>query len=518
MSFDERWNDIVTHFITKSNSTEKIPTPTPDDVAEAMNEPSMAKAFQEMITRQNNVLDYIEKRDIQPDDLVGFVSSLIKSFGTITPLSIIRAFKTAGRSASNDEPWSLPAPTWIATFQSIHFYWELLLEKTSEGEEPDLKHPLVPLIKAWLDRPERLKPNTDAGGKSHSNGILPHGLFPKSPATVKAHLNLIPDDELALLPVGHVNRAEVELPLLAEMLDQNDVPCTPLILADAAGFRGLKPGRGARPDKRLLIYGLLRMRLDQRQPESKYDWRPPIEELRDLLWPPSLKTGKSSYRPSVHARVLTDALRAVSHAAIVLPDGRTWFPMITRSYPSLSKMGQPAILEIELPPGCEHGPQIDRQALIAAGVISDPAFDLEIALAYLWDDAKARNGGHRIYATRPVAIRNDQGYILNSTGEIILHNGKPVTNWNHPQAVLTGRHERHPQADKVRVLTAKARHGMAYGPRNDKDRRQLHNERKTTDRILNDIEVAGRIVIERDVYDARTGNRGWRILQAWQRH
>ena len=310
----------------------------------------------------------------------------------------------------------------------------------------------------------------------------------------------------------------MQLPLLAEILDQQDVPCTPLILANAAGFRSLQPGRGARMDKRIFIFGLLRMARDQRRPEKEYEWRPPLRELRDLLFPPSPTTGKSSYRPSVHGQALHDALTAINSARIILPDGRTWFPMITRSYPNLSNMDQQAVLEIVLPTGSDRGPQIDRQALIAAGVISDPAFDLEIALAYLWDDAKARNGGHRIYANRPKAVRNAQGYILNATGQVVTKHGhQPVTDWSHPQAVLTGRHERHPQADRVRVLTADDRHRMAYGPRKNKNKQQISNERRTADRILTGMEIASRIVIERDVYDDRTGKHGWRILQTWSR-
>ena len=53
------------------------------------------------------------------------------------------------------------------------------------------------------------------------------------------------------------------------------------------------------------------------------------------------------------------------------------------------------LFEIALPDEAGHGPLIRRDALIAAGVVSDPAFDGTLALATLWDRAKAKNGGFR---------------------------------------------------------------------------------------------------------------------------
>ena len=86
--------------------------------------------------------------------------------------------------------------------------------------------------------------------------------------------------------------------------------------------------------------------------------------------------------------------------------------------------------------------------LIAAGVQSDPAFDLVIGLAYLWDQAKAHNGGRRIYATRPKARRDANGHLLDRDGHVITARADaprrtpagrtwpagnvPVSDWRHP--------------------------------------------------------------------------------------
>ncbi|MDE2761440.1 MAG: hypothetical protein OXK74_01475 [Gemmatimonadota bacterium] len=403
---------------------------------------------------------------------------------------------------------------YIGGFRSVHEAWENL----ADDLRADLKHPLAALIEGWLLQPESIRPDVDRHGRPRTKGILPGGLLPKQPA----QLALIPDRHKGQLPgIGRIERAERQLPLFAELMVDNDLPVTPLILADAAGFRGLQPGRGARYDKRLLVFGLLSMPRDQRRPGARYEWRPTLREIRDLLWParPVQRRGKTrsvtSYRPIKHAWSLLSALQAVNLAEIGLPDGDTWRPMRVWRNPDLDNLDRQAIIEIRLPGESDHGPLVDKSALAAAGVISDPAFDLELGLAYLWDDAKARNGGYRIRATRPEALRNEHGHIVDAARQVVLERGRPATRWDHPQAVLTGRQERHPQADKVRVLTREERRRLSYGPANDKHPNQLTSERRQTDRLLAERETAGRIVIERNAINPRTGQKGWRILEAW---
>lgn len=403
----------------------------------------------------------------------------------------------------------------IAGLEAIQRLWECV-------DNQDLKHPLAALIEGWLNRPEIIRPDVDKGGHPHRNGILPDGLLPKQPATLPAQLALIPDTHKGQLPeIGRIERAEGQLPLFADLMADNDLPVTPLILANAAGFRGLQPGTGARYDKRLLIFGLLSMPRDQRRPGGRYEWRPTLREIRDLLWPPrpaqvrGQTRAVSSYRPNKHAWGLLSALQAVNLAEVGLPDGDTWRPMRVWRNPDIAHLDREAIIEIRLPGASDRGPQVDKIALAAAGVVSDPAFDLELGLAYLWDDAKARNGGYRIYATRPEVLRNEHGHIVDAAGTVLMERKRPSTRWDHPGAVRTGRQERHPQADKVRVLTREERHRLAYGVREGIDTGTQTRERNATDRLLSRLEAAGRIVFERNAIDPRTGKPGWRILEAW---
>ncbi len=173
--------------------------------------------------------------------------------------------------------------------------------------------------------------------------------------------------------------------------------------------------------------------------------------------------------------------------------------------------------------GAVGGPQLDRAGWIADGTHSDPAFDLRLSLAWLWDSVKASNGGHRVYATRPRVERTADGVILDRNGRpVIRRNGRPVKDWSDPRAcpiyTTDGRPllERHPEADRVPVLDKEARRRLAYGLRVQADRGHKSKECTNADKLLERLEQAGVVVIEHDATDPQTGRRGWRILEVWR--
>ena len=219
----------------------------------------------------------------------------------------------------------------------------------------------------------------------------------------------------------------------------------------------LQQGRGARLDKRIFLYALAAMPMSARVPEGGYTWEPTLSEIRNLLWPKSPRTGKSSWKPSKHYRALYQALDAVNLAKVELPnrDG-LWLPVHTWRQPDPRNLDSRALIEIALPPGgAVGGPQLDRAGWIADGTHSDPAFDLRLSLAWLWDSVKASNGGHRVYGTRPRVERTADGVILDRKSRpVIRRNGRPVKDWSDPRAcpIYTpeGRPllERHPEADR----------------------------------------------------------------------
>ena len=63
-----------------------------------------------------------------------------------------------------------------------------------------------------------------------------------------------------------------------------------------------------------------------------------------------------------------------------------------------------------------NGALIGIEPLRLYGAQSAPKFRAWGRLAYLWDAAKIRNGGKRIYATVPEVLRNADGYLVNAKG------------------------------------------------------------------------------------------------------
>ena len=96
-----------------------------------------------------------------------------------------------------------------------------------------------------------------------------------------------------------------------------------------------------------------------------------------------------------------------------------------------------------------------------------------LRLAYLWDDAKGRNKGKRIYATRPEVERRGDGAIVGADGEPLRkRHGALVTNWNDHRAVRTGRQERNPVANLVPELGPEDLIRLAYQDTIPADERQ----------------------------------------------
>ncbi|MCY4590779.1 MAG: hypothetical protein OXE86_09525 [Alphaproteobacteria bacterium] len=399
-------------------------------------------------------------------------------------------------------------------------------------EKPDAdrpRHPLAPLIGSWYGRP----PETEAD--TQDTAIMGQSLFAwtagRAPAVLQGPLH---DNELPIRP-GLVDAERGEMLLAGVMPQQKDsavVPAPALVVAEEIGFGDVSPGRGARIDKRLLAHALLSLPQSERRPGGRYTLRVPLRRIaHEWIWPAPAETGtgrgtRGEWKPSRHARLLARSMNAVTLAGVILPDGREWRPGMFRTRPRFDDLDSEAVIEIALPAAAEHGPMIRRDALIAAGVVSDPAFDGALTLATLWDRAKAANGGFRIYATRPMALRNGQGHLTRADGTVILGHGRnplrghdlrlrwlpgdvPQRDWRHPEAVLVG-HERHPQADRVPLLDRDDRRRLFYGRRSDGQERRVRSKAANrADARLRQLEAEGRVVIE------DCGADGWRVLEPW---
>ena len=325
-------------------------------------------------------------------------------------------------------------------------------------------------------------------------------------------------------------------------------------LVRAAVGSHLTPGKGARVDKRLFHRAVTGVAISDRRPGYRKDIEWSLRTVKEELW-------GDSWRPGKHWPMLLAGLRALVNTTVQIPTGRIlrdgtpsyedWILVNPRSYPDPRDPDAPIRLRLEYPPGSERGASFVRQRLITAGRESDPAYDLILALAYVWDRAKAANGGYRIYATQPDVRRDARGHLVDGDGRAVKaakhapveRDGRriwpdgnaPVSDWRHPAAVCAqcGRQRslpecqlgkghavrRHPQAGKVPTQTREARREMLCGqlPAN---RATARSERNRTDAAIVQAAIKGRVIIDVDgesltpewLVLATPGSDGWRWL------
>ncbi|MDE0698265.1 MAG: hypothetical protein OXH76_20800 [Boseongicola sp.] len=388
------------------------------------------------------------------------------------------------------------------------------------------RHPLAPLLKAWQERAVEVE-KLDTRDKAIVQESL-FGWVEDAPAILTHSRH---DNELPFRP-GPVEELAPFLDLGLPESQSPVVPPNTLVLADQAGFGKLTSGAGARLDKRLLVFPLLGIPMSERRPGGRYTLRPSLREMvHGWLMPPPAETGTgkgkySAWQPSRHAPTLRRAMQAVNVSGVILADGREWLPIIFRAFPDFRNLDSRAVIEAALPEldASLHGFMVNRLSLIAAGMISDMAFDGTLTLAALWDQAKATNGGFRIHATRPKALRDTKGFLTRADGSQITGHGNnpfqgrdgklqwrkgdvPQRDWRHPEAVLYGE-ERHPHADKVPVLNRDDRRRLFYGHASDQASKQMRSHyAKQADQRLRALEIQVRVVIE------NCEREGWRILE-----
>ena len=309
---------------------------------------------------------------------------------------------------------------------------------------PRSLHPLAALVGAWQNRPTPVE--TDRRGR----GILPG---PLRTARQGRLLDEWPEHLNGLTPLGMLAEpAQAYLPGM-EPPKGAIVPVLPVMVYDAAGGKLQTRGQGAPIAQRLFFEAMMTVNRLEREP---FYTRQPDATLRDLMtwiWPNGWQRGRDLPR-------LQMALWELDNMRIHWDRALWRLVAVDRLPADDADLDDPVMLRIQHLPGSGQGPLIDRPRLRLFGLQSAPAWRSYLRLAYIWDAAKASNGGRRIYATRPAVKRGRDGVLLNADGKPILkRGGAPVKDWSDPRAVLLydadGKPilERNPQADRVPVLS-----------------------------------------------------------------
>lgn len=388
---------------------------------------------------------------------------------------------------------------------AIHNLWKIINKEHSKK----FYHPLEPILKEWLiDNIPKIEPE-----KRKDTAIAPEGL--------RTATRYKQSDALEVGDLPTCSKELQQLPLFAEIVDTQIVPALPLELYEAVAGASQPAGRGAPISQRIFINALLAYPIGKRQ-DNTVKLTTTLRDIKTWLYP---NGNRNSHQDFI--RRLRKALLEV-HNYRISWERREWHIIAVDALPTTeTKLDDPLPFTIKLPEGMSaaNGAMVKLHPLRHYGATSAPKFRAWVRLAYIWDKAKIRNGGLRIYATIPKVKRNDNGYLIDQNDKLIrsgdpyyykgrwqVKNGNALQNaWYHPYAIVIGE-ERNPQNDKVPVLSNTELIQLFYDdkPVNPNQKwKRLHDAKKHA--MV--MESEGHIVIEQEAVDHKRGIKGWRILE-----
>ena len=367
--------------------------------------------------------------------------------------------------------------TWAleTTIAELYEEWR----KVPENERPP--SPLSPIIRAWLNRAEEVKPER-----------RPRGILPRDVANRTA---LLPGFDAPSQPPTQPGLVKTPAPAMAHLPGLvPDAPALPALLRLYDRVQGMKQGRkGAVPlPMRLFIEGCLSLPTGARDGRLR-QMRFTIREIAGewLAW------DLGSYRPSGASTgaALKTALGQLNQLHIDMPNQGWYYPLLLEAVQGLNLDSQVAILS-RLPSGSGVGPPIDRRMLRKLGKQSAPAYRALLYLACEWDRYGGRNG-RLVRPTRPEVLRDPTGHVLEATGTVALEQDRrPATSPHHPLAVHTGGRELNPARSRYPGYEGDALIGLCYhidGIPKDQRRKYLTRAVKT----LEYMQSIGAVSIER---------------------
>ena len=275
-------------------------------------------------------------------------------------------------------------PSAVLDLTHVHAAWKDYA-KSCEPDETPPEHPAVTLVRAWLEQPAQVKPET-----RRDKRILPRIAVSANPAR-----------EAGMLFAGlHQGRClEVsELPLFPEVAPAKRVPL--LDLVDAAGLPVMARGRGAPLPLRLFVRVLAAVRpAHRRLPTTRLELT--LRELSGGLFPNGWERRRDWPK-------LRHALMHTRDYAI--HDGRgRWFPLALRLMPDNPGLDDIIVLDVAYPPDSHSGPSVSLPEMDRLSVDSAARWRAYIAVHCIaWQPGKTRvpaprAGGRFVWARKATA-------------------------------------------------------------------------------------------------------------------
>ena len=393
----------------------------------------------------------------------------------------------------------------------MHRLWEPQFSEL--GDDHALKHPVWPLVAAWLNA---LRPALEANDREHA--VLTLDIRDMHDRGDDAH-DLLPDfGGGGPGPVPEAEGAYLRgLPQLPPLERSRVRIPAALTLYDRTGREAATKGRGAPVALRLFHYALLATPTEGRDGEAHVI---PFE-AEDLT---AMMHKAGSYREGRHWEPIRAELERLRALCVQLPPeegqsvGDFWWPVLVRRMPGDHRgRGEFDVRFPVSPTGAPlTGFMVHRPTLWEQGRLSAPAYRATLGLWALWDHPRTNPPGRPMIAPWwPVVLRDPAGYVVDAGGQVLTYHGKPVRSPFDARAVMVAGPDGEPLWERNRaanlypVLSRADLVALCY-PRGAVGafRALLHLSRKA----LQELEADGVCVIERDVTDRKTGAKGWRIM------
>lgn len=399
--------------------------------------------------------------------------------------------------------------------EDCHQAWTTAIER-----EPDLRHPIVPLIEQWFKRPVHIEPSRKRVG------ILPISM------ESAGGLGYLPGFAPEEAPLG--NQAGMGMLPGFAPTDSTIIPGALVQTWAAGGGKMVNRGRGAPVPLRIWFGLLTSISHEARRVPGRKRLEMTLRDMRDLIY--FVPEGKRHhFNPKRDIARMRGDLWEVDQIRIrtMLPGYKApglWRPVGVTLMPE-ANLDSPIVFDIELPPGSVGGAMIDRSAMRYFGVKSAPQYAAAIGLPYYWDKfGTHRHGTRPIQATRPRILRNKEGLALGEDEEVLLdQRNQPVAGFSDERLVFLDASKRPVQGRTLgdrRRLAARERNPYAdrYPALLDQDILQLCFPADAADvtgnlrfqrlhrakQALRAMEKVGYCVIEPAAGDL--GERAYRVL------
>ena len=249
--------------------------------------------------------------------------------------------------------------TWREDLGEYHAPGGHVLAEARKARKP---HALAPLVRAWLERPLQVEPNT------RPDRILPARLAMVKPSDRRAGRLFTPAAHFA--PDGQHVLPGFERDITG--------PALPLALYDLGAGPGVSRGKGAPVALRLFVTAILHVPMEQRDQTVVFELS--LRDLQDQIWPGRTLSRARALRAIVQGGEVLDSM-----AARMPWHGGLYRVVDILAVPTTPDVDHPVKVRVQLPPGSGQGPLV-TPTLADWGVRDAAAYRGLLNLAYRWHD------------------------------------------------------------------------------------------------------------------------------------